>query len=142
MAPSGLTEFAGAWRLERRIDDARAGQVWRAEGRAVLAEDGQGGLIHDEWLTLYLPGQAPVPGARRYLWAAEGDGIAVRFADGRPFHRILLGREESEDCHDCAPDRYVGRYDFHSWPVWTATWDVRGPRKDYRMETLWSPAGR
>lgn len=136
-----IGDFAGAWRLQRRIEDARDGRVWDGVGRAALVADGRGGLIHDETVILALPGQAPLTGTRRYLWAAAPGAVAVSFADGRPFHTIALGVAMSRDTHDCPPDRYVGRHDFARWPVWVVQWDVLGPRKEYRMITTWTRAG-
>lgn len=136
--PRDLADFAGRWQLRRRIEDARAGQILRAEGQGLFTPCA-GGLIYDETVQLHLPGQAaPVTGSRRYLWDQGGDGVAVRFADGRPFHRIALGRAEVRDRHDCAPDHYAVRYEFGAWPVWTAQWTVRGPRKSYQMTTRFS----
>ncbi|MFV0515606.1 MAG: DUF6314 family protein [Jhaorihella sp.] len=133
--PLTLSDFAGGWRLSRRIEDAHAGQVIEAEGRASLTEDGEGRLCYLETLRLFPPGQAPLTGTRRYLWQAQAPGIAVRFEDGRPFHRIALGQADPGDVHDCPPDRYAVRYGFGQWPRWCTQWHVRGPRKDYAMWT-------
>lgn len=134
-------DFAGLWRLERRIDDRLAGQVIAARGTARLVADGAGGLVYDEEVLLKLPGRAPVPGHRRYLWQKNGEGFDVRFADGRFFHRIDLSATAPACRHDCAPDLYKGRHDFAAWPVWSVSWRVRGPRKDYRMQTTYRRAG-
>lgn len=133
--PKTLDAFVGPWRISRRIEDHRAGQILTGAGRVVFHPDGQGGLIHDEEVTLDLPGQGPITGTRRYLWQAERAGVQVLFADGKPFHRIAFGQATSADKHFCAPDQYDGAYDFAHWPVWEARWTVSGPRKDYRMLT-------
>jgi len=39
--------------------------------------------------------------------------------------------------HWCDPDQYDGQYDFSRWPEWRCIWQVRGPRKDYRMTSLY-----
>ncbi|KUJ80715.1 hypothetical protein AVO45_06695 [Ruegeria marisrubri] len=133
---AALADFVGDWRLTRRIDDARTGQVALAEGLARFVPSATG-LIYDETLRLKLPGQAPMTATRRYLWQADGDGIAVLFDDGRPFHRIALGEEAWEDTHWCAPDNYRGSYDFGDWPRWISRWAVTGPRKEYFMVTTY-----
>ena len=132
--PESLQDFAGVWRLERRIEDQRAGQVAHATGQAMLSAEGAG-LIYEETVLLHLPGQAPLEGRRRYLWRAAARGIAVLFDDGRDFHVIPLGNGAPEAAHWCDPDQYDVRYDFSAWPQWSSVWDVCGPRKDYRMET-------
>lgn len=133
--PAGLPDFAGCWRLSRRITDRSGGQSGHAEGRVEFLRDGAA-LRYCETLTLYLPGQGPISGTRNYVWLPDPVGIAVTFDDGRPFHRIALGQGAPRDVHDCGADRYAVTYDFADWPVWAVTWEVTGPRKDYRMETL------
>lgn len=132
----GLTDFLGAWRLDRRIDDRLSGRPGRFEGGAGLAVQGQG-LRYREEGTLVL-GDGPALAAHRdYLWARDGDGIAVRFADGRPFHRFVPhGRAPGTD-HPCGPDLYRVTYDFGPWPRWSAEWSVTGPAKDYTMVSLY-----
>lgn len=131
-----LAEFAGRWRLSRRIEDSLAGQTLTAEGHVTFSP-GDGGLVYDEDTRLRLPDGREMTGRRRYLWRAdERGGIAVLFEDGRPFHRIAPGEPCPQDSHDCAPDTYLGGYDFSDWPVFRVRWEVSGPRKNYRMDTL------
>ena len=124
-----LEGFLGTWRITREITDARAGATAAFAGE-VRFHPGQGGLIYDETGQLLLPGQPPMVATRRYVWRADGALIALYFDDGRPFHAIGPGGRP-EDSHDCPPDRYDVCYDFTAWPVWSARWRVRGPRKDY-----------
>ncbi|MCE8467683.1 DUF6314 family protein, partial [Rhodovulum sulfidophilum] len=58
--------------------------------------------------------------------------------DGRFFHLIAPGARP-EARHDCAPDLYRVRYDFSAWPCWSSFWEVRGPRKNYAMESSYRP---
>lgn len=135
-----LTDFAGRWSLERVIDDALAGERLTAAGQAVFVQD-SGGLVYDEETELTLSDGRRLTGRRRYLWRAEpAGGIAVLFEDGRLFHRIAPGTARPEDSHVCTPDFYRGAYDFGRWPEFTVRWHVKGPRKDYRMDTLFRPA--
>jgi hypothetical protein len=132
-----LFAFEGSWRLSRRIEDNRAGLTGRLEGEARFAP-GQGGLVLTETGLLRYGEGAPLQAERRYLWRAEADGIAVFFEDGRPFHWFSEARSAAS--HDCPPDLYTVSYDFGDWPEsWSALWQVSGPRKDYRMESLYSP---
>lgn len=126
-----LGDFAGLWRIERRIADRLGPEGW-LEGAARLTADGEG-LAYEESGRLSLGGAAPFAATRRYLWRESGDGIELRFADGRFFHRFALARPEAE--HPCGPDLYRVRYDFAAWPFWRAEWRVTGPRKDYVMTT-------
>lgn len=135
-----LSAFAGAWAVERAIEDARAGRSGRFAGRAVFTA-AAGGLRYreDGWLTL---GAGPAMAAGRgYFWReGAGGAIEVWFEDGRFFHAFHPGAA-AEAAHDCAPDRYLGRYDFSAWPAWSVAWRVSGPRKDYAMVTRFRPEG-
>ncbi|PID37093.1 MAG: hypothetical protein CR993_02165 [Rhodobacterales bacterium] len=130
-----LEDFIGRWRLERRIDDARAGQVVRFCGEARF-EAGENGVIYIESGILALPGQGDIRAERRYLWRKEPQGIAVFFEDGRFFHHISPG-EAPKAAHYCAPDQYDVAYDFTHWPCWRAVWQVFGPKKQYRSESVY-----
>ncbi len=92
---------------------------------------GGDGLILTETGRLCYGAAAPMQAERRYLWRADGAGIAVFFADGRPFHWFSMAAPEAH--HDCPPDNYHVAYDFGAWPRWQSRWAVTGPRKDYVM---------
>lgn len=130
--PKNLQAFAGRWTLHRTITDRRGGPDGRFDGVAELRPDAEG-LLYEETGQLHLGQAAPFHATRRYLWRADAGGVLVSFEDGRPFHRIALGRAQARDSHDCPPDIYRVSYDFSRWPHWLACWDVTGPRKDYRM---------
>lgn len=134
-APRALEDFAGRWRLSRRIEDALAGEVLEGEGVLAFRPAPGGGLIYDEEVRLTAPGRPALRGFRRNLWQAAPGGVAVAFEDGRPFHRIALGAGQAADRHDCAPDLYRVRYDFSGWPLWSVRWEVTGPRKSYVSQT-------
>lgn len=132
-----LNDFLGDWRVLRRIDDRLSGRPGRFEGTARLTPEGQGLRYREEGrLTL---GDGPAfPATRDYFWLSQGDGIEVRFPDGRPFHRFLPeGRAPGTD-HPCGRDLYRVTYDFAAWPGWQAEWTVTGPAKDYVMATAYS----
>lgn len=131
-----IEDFEGSWTLSRCIEDHRAGATGRLEGEAQVAS-GQGGHVYIESGTLRLPGQPPLAAERRYLWRPAPGGVAVHFDDGRFFHLMALDAPHATADHDCDPDRYEVRYDFSAWPQWRAVWEVRGPRKDYRLESLY-----
>jgi hypothetical protein len=133
----GLQDFAGRWTLERRILDRRAGAEGRFDGRAELTPDGAG-LAYVERGVLTLGVGTPMTAERRYHWTqAEGGQIAVAFVDGRPFHSFDPTAGTAEAAHWCDPDDYRAHYDFTAWPLWRVVWQVRGPRKDTRMESFY-----
>lgn len=132
-----LADFEGDWRLDRVIEDSRAGVTGHLTGQACW-RPGQGGLILTETGELRYGEGAPMRAARRYLWRSEAGGVAVYFEDGRPFHWFSADAPAAH--HDCPPDDYRVAYRFDDWPNWTATWDVTGPRKEYRMVSRYRPA--
>ncbi len=135
-----LSDFIGTWTLTRRIDDRRTGTAGSFTGRAVFRPEGAELAYREEGVLRLGPGPG-FTASRAYRWQAVAGGIAVLFEDGRFFHALALDdAPRAEAGHDCGADRYAVRYDFRDWPDWRAVWEVRGPRKDYRMESLYSRA--
>ena len=134
MRPRRLQDFEGTWVFIREVVEA-GGRTAHVTGRAVWAADGAG-LRYCEMGEMRLPGLAPMRVERSYHW--DGD-LGVFFEDGRFFHHVPSGGGKT--AHWCDPDHYDGVYDFRDWPSFSVTWQVRGPRKDYRMTTIYRPEG-
>ena len=134
-------DFAGAWALDREIEDHLTKRPGRFTGTAWLSAS-ETGLRYDESGHLSFARQPPLLATRAYLWNWQTDDtVAVRFDDGRPFHGFRpAGRSEGIE-HLCGADRYEVTYDFTAWPAWTAVWRVQGPRKDYTMTSHWRREG-
>lgn len=133
-----LGDFAGRWRIERRIEDRLSGAGGRFDGEAVFVPEGER-LIYRERGELRLGDGPGFTAERTYLWRDEGGRIAVDFADGRPFHAFDPGADPAAH-HLCIADDYRVRYDFSGWPEWRAEWTVTGPRKDYTMRSVYRRA--
>ncbi len=127
--------FEGTWQVERRIEDRQIGQTGRFVGQAVFEPEGSGALRYAEEGWLYLGATAPMRASRVYLWQFGAEGVAVRFADGRPFHSFVPFGAGAGTDHPCGEDLYRVLYDFRDWPLWWTDWEVTGPRKDYAMKT-------
>ena len=127
-----IEDFAGAWRLDRRIWEG--GRVSSFEGRASLERAGDAWLWREEG-TLALPDGARVHAERRHLWRPEGGAISVAFEDGRPFYAFDPGGDTCTLEHDCPPDAYLGSLDLTGFPDWLLEWRVSGPRKSYVSRT-------
>ena len=132
-------ELAGAWHLTRRITDRRTGQQGRLDGLARLVPVA-GGLDYAEAGLLRLGDGPSLTATRAYRWRFAGEAVEVAFGDGRPFHRFVAGVTGTGTDHLCGDDLYQVRYDWDGWPDWGAVWDVKGPRKDYRMESRYARA--
>lgn len=135
--------FEGLWTLERRVEDARAGETHVFTGQAAFARI-PGGLSLSERGTWRAGPHAGLGGTRRYLWRAAGPGrVEVRHADGRPFHVFTVGPDAScAVVHECDPDLYEGEYAFRLPGVWRLDWRVRGPRKDYASRSVFRREAR
>lgn len=128
-------DFVGRWQIGRVILDRVGGQDGRFDGVAILSPLGPTGLSYVEAGQLRM-GQGPVMTAgRRYLWAFQVGQVVVSFADTRPFHSFQPGISGDGTDHLCGADMYRVSYGFSDWPVWSAVWQVSGPRKDYILES-------
>ncbi len=133
-----LAAFFGGYSVTRRIEDRRAAQTVRFEGRAQISEgDTRHSALYREAGEMQVA-QGRFTAERSYLWRAQAGRILVQFDDGRPFHDFdpVSGGAATE--HLCGQDWYLGGYDFSDWPQWSVTWEVSGPRKDYRSVTRYS----
>lgn len=128
-------DFAGQWQLDRVVTDRLGGQEGRFVGAAVLSPLGADRLEYAETGQLRI-GSAPAMAATRsYQWAFQGGLVLVAFDDGRPFHSFAPGIDAAGTAHLCGADMYRVSYGFSAWPVWTADWQVLGPRKDYTLQS-------
>jgi hypothetical protein len=127
--------FEGEWKITRVIHDRTGGPEGRFAGVGRFTR-APWGLRYAEEGELLL-GEAPAMRAtREYRWVFGEAGVEVFFADGRFFHAFGLDSAEAE--HLCGEDLYRVTYDFWRWPHWEAVWDVRGPRKDYAMRSVYA----
>lgn len=131
----GLQDFAGRWRLSRRIADPDGQTMGRFEGAARFAPDAAT-LLYREDGTLVMDGRE-MEAEQTHVWRQEGNRICVAFSDGRPFHSFELGVATASAHHHCTPDLYHVSYDFRRWPEWETSWNVTGPRKDYHLVSVY-----
>lgn len=132
ISPRRLEHFEGIWQIARDVFH-RSGELARMTGRAEFVPDGEG-LAYREEGEMRIGDGPPLTAKRRYLWRP---GLDVWFDDGRFFHSVPPSGGTA--MHFCDPDSYAVTYDFSRWPDWTTHWTVHGPRKDYRMTTLYRP---
>jgi hypothetical protein len=100
-------------------------------------------LAYEETGALLLPGQGEklFQFSRRYLYRFTAGGLTIYFDEAVP--RLFEKVEpqggplawHAKGTHDCAPDRYTSCYRFSIEDGFHFTHDVRGPSKDYRIET-------
>ena len=107
----------------------------RFDGQAVLSPGGIDRLDYVETGHLRLSDGPAMTATRRYSWAFQAGLMRVSFDDGRPFHSFHPGVSGAGTDHLCGADTYRVTYGFADWPVWTAVWQVSGPRKEYSLES-------
>jgi Family of unknown function (DUF6314) len=128
---TGLDGFLlGDWQVQRDVHDAQLGDG-RFEGTATFARR-DGGLTWHEHGRLRLA-RYDGPGRRDLLLDRDGAGWQVRFADGRPFHRLELTDGTCAVEHRCGRDVYAGAYAVTGRDSFEVRWRVRGPAKDQRL---------
>lgn len=131
--------FTGSWALHRHIFDLDSQWLGRLEGQADLTPEGEA-LNYFEQGQLQFGGLTAMTATRRYFWHfPDEDRVEVTFEDGRAFHHFAPNETRAEATHFCDPDTYDVTYDFSGWPVWRVEWRVEGPKKDYRMVSVYSP---
>lgn len=130
--------FAGRWALKRDIFNVDAEWLGHLDGHATFRPVDTG-LHYLEEGTLEFAGLSATRATRAYRWHFPGAGqIDVRFDDDRPFHTFTYCDGRAHARHFCDPDDYAVTYDFSRWPTWRSEWRVEGPRKDYRMVSIFT----
>ncbi len=131
-------DFEGNWRIQREITDMRILESGTLEGEAHFTAKENGLLYHERGM-LRFAGGAPVLAERSYQWSFQDDEVFVAYADGTPFHCFARVGAPVATPHLCGEDMYRGLYSFVRFPQWQVTWTVKGPRKNYRSVTQYTP---
>lgn len=120
--------FHGVWGVKKLGWDGVTGQRLRFHGEATFSTCAEG-LLFQERGTIGF-GAYQGEASQDYIFAVQDSHTAeVRFADERPFHTLNLETGKAHVWHDCAPDRYMGRYRVFDSNGWVLSWRVAGPRK-------------
>lgn len=133
MSARTLTDFIGTYDFTRHIEHG-GGDAVDVTGVAVIEPSGAGAHYRETGRMVMGDGAA-FDTQQRYVWQERAGRIFVTFADGRSFHDFDPVRGGTVSKHLCGADTYCGGYDFSEWTCWAVTWDVTGPRKDYRSVT-------
>jgi hypothetical protein len=131
-----LAFLLGRWSIERVICDYRDGSEATFSGVAVVTPGDEGASYVEAGQLRRGSHSGP---ARRTLAFRElaGGGVAVDFADGRPFIELDLAAGRWAGTHPCRADRYELSFEALGPDRMHETWRVTGPAKDYGAETVW-----
>ena len=123
--------LSGTWRVDRALEDAALG-TGHFRGSATFTPDGDGlAWVETGRMTL---GRYDGPARRALRLVRDAQGWEVRFADGRPFHRLdVRGDGHCAFDHPCGPDRYAGEFAVRGPDAFEIDWSVSGPAKDQRL---------
>jgi len=129
--------------MDRRIDDRRAGRAGAAVGEAMIAARGDTATaICAETLMIDYAGQR-FAGEQTMLWRFDdADGPTLFSRDGRFLVAMRFrqdgGLARASFSHECNEDLYKGAAEISDESSWRLVWNVRGPRKDYTLDTRYS----
>ena len=130
--PDTLAFLRGRWRLERRLVDHRSGICGTFTGEAEFAGTADPSVLrYAERGELRFGGHAGPAGRTLVCHGCPGGAVDVRFADGRAFYRLDLGRGRWRARHPCDEDRYVVTYRVLAADLLEEHWQVLGPQKAY-----------
>lgn len=131
--------LSGHWRIDRTMDGRALMQ-----GAASFSATREGLAYHERGQITLASGVFDAE--RRYVFGPLPQGFSVWFAEtpARLFHEIELvardGALVGEAVHPCGDDIYTSRYVFRDDGAFTTAHIVRGPRKDYVLETMYRRA--
>lgn len=123
-----LAYLMGGWAVERLLKSGTAGHRGTFTGEAEFSPEpgGAAAAAYHEHGRLRWP-TYDGPAGRRLRYELTGDGVlAVRFADGRPFHTVELRGGRAAHVHPCGEDLYVGTLTVVDEDEWRQVWRVSG----------------
>lgn len=126
--------FLGQWSFRRHIQDRRHVKEWAAQGNCTFTPEGEN-LVYVE-RGVILNGEYQSDFFQKYLFRFPQPGVLqVYFPDGRLFYEI--SGSNASISHQCNQDHYAGLLIYLDSHSWRQSWDVRGPKKSYQMNTIY-----
>jgi len=126
----------GEWRLSRRIRDLRLMLRGQLDGHASVTVMTKGLLLSETGRLAF--GEHVSDASQRYRIIFGSECAQVFRADGSRFHDLDLSSGTARILHHCGEDLYRGRYRVTDDDHYSVGWRVIGPRKNYRMASLYS----
>lgn len=126
----------GNWKLDRQILDHRRGETGQLVGKSRFVADGEALVYREEGRLTLGDHSGPAEQVYSYSFPAV-HRASVRFADGRFFHDLDLSGGTWACTHLCGDDRYDGEFRALGPETWQAVWQVKGPRKDLRLDSTY-----
>eukprot|EP00038_Savillea_parva_P009763 m.185697 g.185697 ORF g.185697 m.185697 type:complete len:162 (-) comp16527_c0_seq1:200-685(-) len=141
VVPDMKAYLQGGWKLFRRIEDRKNGMSGTFVGTCRFVPDAD----NTNTLQCIEEGRVRVGvGAsqqehqadRTYTYTFQGPAaFSVAGPDGTILLNLDLTYGAGNDTHVCIKDIYRGQYELVGPDVWTQTWNVTGPNKDYTLDS-------
>lgn len=132
--------YLGDWDLTRSISSGCT-----ASGRARIFSCDTRHMKYSEDVVLQLQDGTRIDGSRRYLLDLRPHSLDMIFDDGPGkgtlFQSFVLGGH-APSRHDCGADCYLSQWTWQSPDIFMVTHAVKGPRKDYFMQTTYKRLAR
>lgn len=138
IAKDVFKNLEGCWTLERVIPG-----TGHFSGKANFIPDGQGRLFCKESGNLILENGNELLSGRNYIYGVEKDILRIFYNDphrkNEIMHELHFDKEKiSRHIHVCGDDRYDLTFILCHDNRIEMNYEVLGPRKNYRMETVLS----
>jgi hypothetical protein len=131
-----LSFLGGTWMLRRAIVDHLTRVSGSFDGEAEVRLFGRRGRYEEHGRLRF--GRYDGSARRALeLIGTDGNGVVVRFEDGRPFFELDLATGGGRAAHQCSEDRYELAFEVNSPDELFERWRVRGPHKNYEAQTTW-----
>ena len=125
-----LPDLVGRWRISRRI----IGENARFKGEAVIAP--HNGVLRYAENGILKQADTTNEAYRNYIYDVDGDTLRISHPDGAQFIVLSFENGQARASHQCGQDRYDAFFRFESDGRLTMVYDVRGPRKAFRVVSV------
>jgi hypothetical protein len=133
--------LTGSWQFDRSLLDQCRSVSGTVNGRAHFVPSRRSLLYEEHGMLTFGAHHGPAEQRLKFELPSENWRASVRFCDGRTFHELDLSQGEAAVSYACDPDLYEGRFVAMSANQWQSAWNVKGPRKDQEIVTLYTRLG-
>ncbi len=134
-----LSSLRGSWKIERTITHRfPIIESYQATGSAKFSLEEVHTLHYEEEVKLRnLRTKDVFQSTQQYVYRYDAvlDTLTKHFSDGRLFYKLEISDNGASGYHLCQEDHYSAEYLFESQENFSLTYLVKGPRKDYTMQT-------
>ena len=136
--------FSGPWKLERQVDTNA-----HMKGTAIFQSlSSTGKYYHEEGTWRPQPHQPSVEFFQDYIYALDDGCIQVYKANGIQkldlLHTLTFATENQSlpyvatHVHPCNQDLYHGTFKIHGKNCFVTSYEVQGPEKNYKLQTIFT----